>query len=192
MVLCLALVCFACFWSADKDTVLVQSGQPVEESSQTLEASEPPPGGPQPVYLVGAVNHPGIYHVEPGTCLFEVVEKAGGLSADAAHDAINLAQLVEGHQLLRIPSQADVAAGHLQAAWTQDEASSHLIDLNRATAKDLESLPGIGPVTAQAIVAYRQQNGPFQALEALMQVPGIKQARFDALKDLICLGAPIG
>ena len=139
-----------------------------------------------PVYLVGAVNHPGIYQVVRGSYLYELVDQAGGLKQDAAATEINLAQRITDNVHIRIPTIAEFAArpGY---AWTSDaaESASKIVNLNTATIDELDALPGIGPATAKAIVDYRERNGPFSAKEDLMRVAGIKQSRYDAIVDLI-------
>ena len=141
-----------------------------------------------PVYLVGAVVRPGIYQIEPGTCLYELIDMAGGLSDSAASDAVNLAAPLDKHQFVRVPTRQEVERGTWSDPATTGQADS-LVDLNRAGQADLETLPGIGPATARAIIAFREKTGPFACIEDLMKVPGIKEARFESLRDLVCVGS---
>lgn len=138
-----------------------------------------------PVYLVGEVAQPGIYHIEPGTYLYEVVEKAGGLTEAAAKERINMVMRLTDNRQIHIPSREELEENPGLLPGSDEEDQDAPIDLNHADASQLETLPGIGPVTAQAIVDHRQENGPFDAPEDLMQVPGIKEGRFAALEDLI-------
>ena len=87
-----------------------------------------------------------------------------------------------------IPEKGE-AIPPLQVAY-EGEDSDGKIDLNRATSSELETLPGVGQVTAQAIISYRDQHGPFSAIEDLMLVPGIKEGRFAQLKDGVCVTGP--
>ncbi len=139
-----------------------------------------------PIYLVGAVFHPGIYQVEKGSYLYQLVEKAGGLTEDAASDSINLALRLESNQMIHLPTKSEIienpAAFNLESA---QENSNAILDLNRADLDQLDNLPGIGPSTAQAILEYRNKNGPFRKIEDLMKISGIKESRFNALKDLV-------
>ncbi len=137
-----------------------------------------------PVYLVGAVHHPGIYQIKPGTYLYELIEMAGGLTEDAAADHINLAAAITMNQLIRLPTQEEEASGY-NFQLRESTGGQGLVDLNRADLTELASLPGIGPATAQAILAFREENGSFACIEDIMLVPGIKEARFNALKDLV-------
>jgi competence protein ComEA len=146
---------------------------------------------PIPIYLIGAVKNPGIYSIERGTYLYQLVEQAGGLSEEAAADSINLAMRLDENQLVRIPTRAEVAQDPVKALLGEAEASNPLIDLNKADEALLEGLPGIGPSTAKAIVEYRKKNGSFACIEDLMKVPGIKESRFNALKDLVIVRKPV-
>lgn len=165
-------------------------------------ASDPPAPGdltPSPpsqtqitVYLVGAVVKPGIYRIASGSHLYEAVEIAGGLSENAARDHINLAQILQPNQMIRLPDLDEIQAGYpmSDAGWTiglsgPAQASPEKININQATAAQLDQLPGIGPATAQAIVDYRNRSGPFARTEDLMKIPGIKISRFNRIKDLI-------
>lgn len=187
LLLCsLVLAVLALFERPDDQAIpIVPADQMPTETRATSETTE---AGKEryPVYLVGAVAHPGIYQVEPGTCLYQLVDMAGGLSDSAASDAVNLAAPLDKHQFIRVPTRQEVEQG----TWSDPEPSgsgSGLIDLNRAGQADLETLPGIGPATARAIIAYREKSGPFACIEDLMKVPGIKEARFESLKDLVCV-----
>ena len=181
------------------EPVIVQS---VRESQEPEELQASLPGPPDrfgregdrpdpdqaekfPVYLVGAVRNPGIYHVLPGTYLYELVDQAGGLTAEAAKEEINLVAVITQNQMIRLPTKAEISAGHRFDLPDANASGNRLIDLNRADQADFESLPGIGPATARPIIAFREENGPFTHIEDLMKVPGIKEARFKDVKDLV-------
>ena len=141
-----------------------------------------------PVYLVGEVARPGIYEVVPGTYLFELVEMAGGLTPRAAADRINLVFCIQDSRLIRIISIEEAAAPSLADSSSRGVLEDDLsvpgkVNINTADETELETLPGIGPSTAGAIIAFRRENGPFRTIEEIMNVPGIKQSRFDALKE---------
>lgn len=142
-----------------------------------------------PIYLVGAISRPGIYQVEPGSYLYQLIEQAGGLSESAAAEAIDLALQLNSNQRIYIPTQAEVEVHPEQARLvSEQETKPLLININTASVEDLDALPGIGPATAKAIVDYRQRNGTFKQPADLMGVPGIKQSRFDSISDLISVG----
>lgn len=142
-----------------------------------------------PVYLVGAILEPGIYRVQRGSYLYELVELAGGLRIDAASDDINLALAITDNCHIRIPTLAEVADNPVTSdiLVTHDPSDVVKININKASVEELDQLPGIGPATARAILDFRTRNGPFKSKEDLMKVPGIKQSRLDAISDLITL-----
>lgn len=169
------------------------SGEHPESSLSGIEPSETQMTGDAddliPVYLVGAIKNPGVYQVVKGSYLYELVSRAGGLAEDAAVEQINLAFRIDTNQMIRLPSLAEAGEGN--ATISPDvypvESGQGLIDINRATLEELDSLPGVGPSTAQAIISFREKNGPFESVEELMKIPGIKESRFNALKDMICI-----
>jgi competence protein ComEA len=133
------------------------------------------------VDVVGAVARPGLYHLPQGARVADAVARAGGLTRRAERTAVNLAAPVaDGEQVL-------VAARGLPGGGAGSAGSgsaSTPVSLSSATAEQLDTLPGVGPVTAQKIVAYRQQHGPFTSVEALDAIPGIGPARIADLKGL--------
>ncbi len=170
-------------------------------------ATPPPPPTPAPtatpgplrVYVSGAVVNPAVYTLPPGSIVDDAVRAAGGLSADADPVAINLAgPLADGMQIYvpaRVegaptppPVSAPVATADPGASRMGGVTIAGLIDINLATQADLEMLPGIGPTTAANIIAHREANGPFATIEAIMDVPGIGEGKFAAMKDLITVG----
>ena len=132
-----------------------------------------------PVYVSGWVATPGVVEVDEGSIVADAVEAAGGALEGALLDTINLARPLVTGDHVQIPGPGDSAV----AAPGQEE--SGLISPNRADASQLEELPGVGPVLAERIVAHREANGPFQAVEDLLDVPGIGEAKLSAIRDLI-------
>ncbi|HZK41502.1 MAG TPA: ComEA family DNA-binding protein [Clostridia bacterium] len=139
-----------------------------------------------PVHIDGAVVNPGVHYFQEGDILSQAVEKAGGLTEKADQVSVNLAMRLAPHMKIYIPSQGQALPPIIQS---HDQAHAK-IDLNLANQAQLETLPGVGQVTAQAIIAYRDAHGPFESLEDLMQVPGIKEGRFAALRDSIYVTFP--
>lgn len=166
----------------EKQAVVIQSTELIAES----ETSAPSTVELIPVYLVGAVARPGIYQIERGSYLYQVIEKAGGLLDTAASESINLALRLDDNQRIRIPTREEVAEDPNRAVLMINQtASSPLINLNQADIALLDTLPGVGQSTAKAIIEYRKKNGSFRNVEDLMKVPGIKESRYNALKDLV-------
>jgi competence protein ComEA len=133
------------------------------------------------VHVAGRVRRPGLVRLAAGSRVLDAVRAAGGTTPGADLDAVNLARkLVDGEQV-RIP-----ARGQAPAAAPAGQAAGPL-DLNTATAEQLDTLPGVGEVTAGRIVAYRAAH-PFTSVDELLEVPGIGQRRFEQLKDLVTVG----
>ena len=170
------------------------------------------------VYVAGAVHRPGVYPVRKGDRLVDVVEAASGPLDEADLEQVNLAVRVEDEGYYFIPSRnagagadaggildsdggpeisipplaADPATGELPGNSDGDSGltvgHAGLVNLNSATQEQLESLPGIGPARAKAMIAYRDQHGPFTAVEEITAVSGIGQGILNNLQGLITVG----
>ena len=140
------------------------------------------------VHITGAVPRPGVYALPEGARVQDAISAAGGFLAEAEKTGINLARALEDGEQLDIP----YIEGFVPVIATPEEVffapESDLIDINTATTFELETLPGIGPTTAQKIVDYRETNGPFLSVEDLINVPGIGPATYDEIKDLVTVG----
>jgi competence protein ComEA len=138
------------------------------------------------VHIVGAVRRPGLYTLQEGDRVQDAVARAGGPSRRADLALINLAaQVSDGEQVViprRGPPGAVGAAGAPAVGGTTPSGPVHL---NSATLEQLDTLPGVGPVTAQKIIDYREKRGPFTSVDALDAVPGIGPARLDTLRELV-------
>lgn len=136
------------------------------------------------VYVCGLVKHPGVYALDEGSRQIDAVEAAGGMLSDACADGMNLAALITDGERIYVPS-ADEVSGD---ALLQGTESDGLININTATKEELMTLTGIGESKAQRIIEYRESQGGFPNIEALKNVPGIKDGTYDALKDQITVG----
>lgn len=137
------------------------------------------------VHVVGAVDVPSLYRVRAGSRVADVLERAGGPRPQAALESVNLAAPVADGQQVRIPSQtADTTPGRPAPAPSAESATGPLA-LNSATAAKLEALSGIGPVTAQKIIEFRETHGAFRSVEELDAIPGIGPARLEQLRKLV-------
>lgn len=128
------------------------------------------------VQVDGQVVHPGIYTLAPGSRVEDAILASGGTLSEADTTRINLARPVRDGEKIVIPAEGAVAS--------TDEP---LLDLNQATLKQLDALPGIGEVKANAILAYRSENGPFVSVEELLKVPGISADVYEQIKDLVAV-----
>ena len=136
------------------------------------------------VDVVGAVRRPGLYRLPQGSRVASAVARAGGATAAAQLELVNLAApLADGEQVV-VPQRgaAAVAAGGAGAAGPTPAGPVHL---NTATLEQLDALPGIGAVTAQKILNYRREHGAFGSVDELDAVPGIGPARLEQLRDLV-------
>lgn len=138
------------------------------------------------VHVAGRVAAPGLYRLPAGARLADAVEAAGGALPDAVLDAVNLARpLADGEQVY-VPGPDDAAAPPGAAeAGSAAQRPDGTIDLNRATAADLEALPGIGPVLAARIVDHRERVGGFTSVGQLRDVPGIGEKTFQSLAPMV-------
>jgi competence protein ComEA len=137
------------------------------------------------VHVAGRVRRPGLVRLPAGSRVHDAIRAAGGVTAGADLDAVNLARRLTDGEQVRIPGPGDPAPPLLPgAAATQGATPSAPLDLNTATLEQLDALPGVGEVTAGHILAYRSAH-PFTTVDQLLEVPGIGQRRFDQLKDLV-------
>ena len=136
------------------------------------------------VYLCGEVCKPGVYVLQAGSRLYQAVEEAGGLTANAQAEAVNLARiLADSESIDQIENETQNVIS--SAATVPSASSDGLLNINQASESELMQLPGIGQVKAAAIVTYRNSNGPFSSIEEIKNVPGIKEAAFEKIKGMI-------
>ncbi|MCR5283926.1 MAG: ComEA family DNA-binding protein [Lachnospiraceae bacterium] len=189
------------------ETVQKDAAMTTAETTETPEASEvtgntdtsDAQGQAVYVQVCGAVAKPGVYRLSAGARVFEAVTLAGGLLDDAAPDAVNQAQKVTDGELIRIPTQTEweqICEEGGADRLSQDGAGTGdvdpgsgsgegLVDLNTADAALLMTLPGIGESKAEDIIRYRESNGPFNSIEDVKKVSGIKDGLFQKIKDKI-------
>ena len=148
------------------------------------------------VQVQGAVKRPGVYRLLAGSRVAELIAKAGGPRGDAQLSMLNLTQRLEDGQSFYLPTKAEArqqampaqqttASHHTASRSSRSRAASGPINLNTATAAQLQQLPGIGPSLAAAIVRKRRALGRFRTVEDLREVAGIGKKRFERLKALV-------
>jgi competence protein ComEA len=162
---------------------------PVPSPPSTTPVDGTETGGGAPtivVHVAGSVRSPGVYEVSADARVVDAVEAAGGLAADAVGDAVNLAaRLVDG-QRVYVPRVGETPPPEPTSGGAPAESVPvGPIDLNSATAAQLETLPGIGPTTAAAIIAYRDLHGPFTSVDDLTDVSGIGDSKLAAIRGLV-------
>lgn len=129
------------------------------------------------VHVAGAVSEPGVYELPVGSRVAAAVAEAGGPGPGAEIDALNLAAVVADGDRIYVPTEGEASVSAATSVGP--------LDVNRASAVELESLPGVGPATAAAIVTERERNGPFASVADLERVPGIGPAKLAAISELV-------
>ncbi len=127
------------------------------------------------VHISGAVKHPGVYPIAIGMRLFEVIALAGGFTSKADRDSVNMARTVTDGEQIQVTGPTD------------RQADDGLIHLNKATASDLDKLPGIGPTLSERIIDWRNANGGFKSIDDLRRIGGIGDKLFAGIKPLVAL-----
>lgn len=133
------------------------------------------------VYVTGAVLHPGVYEVGGNMRVSDAIEAAGGFKNNAAADYLNLAAQLSDGEKITVPTKKEAKALNKE----DDSDESHLVNINTAAKEELMTLPGIGESKADAIIAYRQENGGYRNIEELMQISGIKEGVYSKISEYI-------
>ena len=150
------------------------------------------------VYISGAVRNPGVYPLGEDARLADALAAAGGATGDAQLESVNLARRVKDEEHYHIPRVGETpppvpntgGGQALAPVASASEEEGGLIDLNSASEALLDTLPGIGMTLASAIVAYREQNGPFSSVEEITNVPRIGPATYEKIRDLVTVRKP--
>ena len=148
------------------------------------------------VHVIGAVSRPGVVTLPPGSRVTDAINAVGGASAEADTQQLNLARVLSDGEQIRVPRIGEVlpdpapqpggatAPGARTAPGKSgDGGASGTVNINTASASELEKLPGIGPALAQRIVEYRDSHGPFASVDSLTDVPGIGKAKLEGLRE---------
>ena len=148
------------------------------------------------VHVTGAVSRPGVVTLPPGSRVTDAINAVGGASAEADTQQLNLARVLSDGEQIRVPRIGEVlpepatqpggntAPGARTAPGKSgDGGASGTVNINTASASELEKLPGIGPALAQRIVEYRDSHGPFASVDSLTDVPGIGKAKLEGLRE---------
>lgn len=163
------------------------------------------------IYIIGEVKQEGVYKLDENSRISDALEKAGGTKENADLSQINLAYKIEDGMRIYIPKKGElvqdkekiedktqeIVTGKSTDITNTTSVNTNLstnkksktdiekINLNKATQTELETLPGIGPSTAEKIIAYRKENGNFKNIEDIMNVNGIGESKYNKIKDLI-------
>lgn len=143
---------------------------------------------PLHIYVSGAVTKAQVITLPAGSLVYDALAAVGGVAADADLESLNLAAPLVDHQQIVVPFQPSVSAPPVDtAALSSSRGGIERLDINLATAGELETLPHIGPTLAARIIAYRELNGPFSAIADIQNVPGIGPSIFAEISPLITL-----
>ena len=137
------------------------------------------------VYVSGEVNNPGVFRFYEGAHIVDAIEAAGGMTANADPNAINLAARMTDEQHIIVFALTDNMPPTVQAGGTPGQTADGLININTATSEQLQTLSGIGPARADAIIRHREARGGFGSIEEIMNVSGIGESIFGNIRDRI-------
>jgi competence protein ComEA len=177
--------------SVDPDAVV--AGLPFAGTGSTV-ASSPSPPSELVVHAAGAVMAPGLYRLSGGSRVGDLLTAAGGIRPDGDLDRVNLAAPLADGERVYVPSVGELEVPPLAgpdqpsgaaAPEATGGSTGPTIDLNRAGVEQLETLPGIGPSLAAAIVEHRETSGPYRSVDELLDVRGIGESRLAQLRDLV-------
>jgi competence protein ComEA len=153
-----------------------------------VELQPAPTSSPLTVQVAGAVQQPGVYSLARDSRVQDAIQAAGGLTQAADASQVNLAAKVKDGERIIVPKVGEVPAALPTAASravTVDATPSSPVNLNTATLDELQTLPGVGPSKAAAIVAYREAHNGFKTVDEIQEVPGFGPATFERLKDML-------
>lgn len=165
-------------WRAEGEGLtLVKEEAVAGEEAAASASEETPASGEVVVHVAGAVSAPGVYTLPADSRVDDAV-RAAGATADADLSQLNLAQKLADGQKITVPAAGETPAPADNAAPSDNSQSGALVNINTATQEELETLPSIGEVRAQAIIAYREEHGGFRTTDELMEVSGIGEKIF--------------
>jgi len=177
------IVVFLFFFRKEEDREVVTDLNPaasLEENSGIADDAEQPSDTSVVIDVKGEVQQPGVYEVSSEARVNDAIELAGGFTASANQSSVNLAQKVQDEMVILIPGE-HMAADHQAAAGS----SSDKVRINYASQEEIESLSGIGPSKAEAIIQYRDENGYFQSAEDLLEISGIGESTLENIEEEI-------
>ncbi len=176
-----------------EDHFIVNRASDISENNSAIQIENPP----VIIHIAGAVKNPGVYQLKPTDRIIDAVKIAGGATEEANLDLINLAALLKDGQKIIVPyktyneTEEDINTNtynhETRAYLSSPVSSSARININTANATILQTLSGIGPVLAERIIEYRNQNGLFGVIDDIKDVSGIGEKKFEGIKDLICV-----
>ena len=180
------VLCILCLSSCGTTSYLESESDAVKTESISSVSEEQKESAQIFVQIEGAVEKPGVYQMSDGDRVFALVEKAGGFRKDAYTADINQAEVLsDGQKLIVLTSKEQKAQQSAGSDGGSAQSSDGRIDINKAGAEELTTISGIGPARAEAIIAYREQNGRFSKPDDITKVSGIGESTYSRIKDRI-------
>ncbi|QFY82680.1 ComEA family DNA-binding protein [Bacillus subtilis] len=178
------------FLGTGKNKEPVKQAVPTETENTVIkqEANNDESNGTIVIDIKGAVQHPGVYEMRTGDRVSQAIEKAGGTSEQADEAQVNLAEILQDGTVVYIPKKGEETAvqqGGGGGSVQSDGGKGALVNINTATLEELQGISGVGPSKAEAIIAYREENGRFQTIEDITKVSGIGEKSFEKIKSSI-------
>lgn len=214
-VVAIIVVLIGCYYVYSKDNDFISTEENIINDETDVKEKQEYSDTMIIIHVSGAVNQEGIVELNPNSRIADAIDKAGGLREDAYIDKINLAYVLEDGMKIYIPNvnektqnqdltntsdnednyvtkesgvQTANADGTTKAnSNNQNQSSNKKMNINKATESELESLPGIGPSTAQKIISYRNEKGKFNSIEDIKNVSGIGDSKYNNIKGLISI-----
>ncbi len=181
------LVSVGSWWLLRAPAPPIERSLPMASRPSVAVSAAPPPSlvsADVVVQIAGAVLRPGVYHLPLGSRVADLVTAAGGPIDGVDAAVLPLAAKVTDGQRVYLPKPGEPMSAAAGVSVSGSSATGP-VDLNSATAAQLDALPGIGPSTAAAIVAYRDKHGPFTSIDGLLEIKGLGTSKVDALRELV-------
>ncbi|AUS10639.1 competence protein ComE [Bacillus subtilis] len=177
------------FLASGRNKEPVKQAVPTETVNTEVkqEAGKDEPSEAIVIDIKGAVQHPGVYEMRTGDRVSQAIEKAGGTNEQADEVQVNLAEILQDGTVVYIPKKGEETAVQQGAggAVQSGGGKGELVNINTATLEELQGISGVGPSKAEAIIAYREENGRFQTTEDITKVSGIGEKSFEKIKSSI-------
>lgn len=178
VILIAALFIFLKDGHAEENKIMIEEGATIDMASVETDA-----GTSEIIIDVsGAVNNPSVVRLPEGSRVYEALDAAGGLCENASVVSLNRASILNDGDKIYIPTKDEEIV-----ALESSPGQSGAININKATAELLQTIPGIGPATAEKIIEFRNSNGPFRSIEELMDVNGIGEKTFEKMREKLCI-----
>lgn len=177
------------YYMRSKPTPIIQDVYSTKNEKPALKTKKSKPKMDLIVHVCGAVVNPGVFRLKEGDRVFDAISSSGGANGEANLDSLNLAAKLTDGQKVYVPKKGEQVSASLSGSpsGSSQQAESAPINLNTATAEELDSLPGVGEVLAQRIIEYRESKGNFSAIEDLRNVEGIGPKKFENIKNKVVL-----